>query len=333
MTSPTSAGEMPVQDAGADAGAGTGGTGADAGISAGVGAGVGVDAGVGVGAAAGDEFVVRPATLEEWREVAQWAADESWNPGLVDTDCFHATDPDGFFVGLLDGRLVSSVSVVNYSAAYAFLGYYLVHPDFRGRGLGLATWRAAMPHAGGRTVGLDAVPAQEATYRRSGFRTAYRTTRYRGRPVRSGTASVPVVPMGAGHLDEVAAFDRQCFPADRRGFLSRWLTAAGHHAYVQVRDGRVAGYGVIRPGREGWRVGPLFADTSRGAAALFDALVAHPGPDDVVYVDVPDPHHSARSMVLGRGMVADSHTMRMYTGVVPSVRWEWGYAVTSLELG
>ncbi|MFH8407391.1 GNAT family N-acetyltransferase [Streptomyces sp. NPDC018019] len=278
-------------------------------------------------------FTVRPATSDEWRRVAEWAAAENWNPGLGDVDCFHATDPDGFFVGHLDGQLVSSVSVVDYSPDYAFLGYYLVHPDFRGRGLGLATWRAAVPHAGDRTIGLDAVPAQEDTYRRSGFSTAYRTTRYRGRPVRPGTPAAPVVPVTADRLDEIAAYDRQCFPADRRPFLARWLTAAGHHAYAQVRDGRVAGYGVIRPARDGYRVGPLFADTSRGAEAVFDALTSHLGPQDEVHLDIPDPHHSARSLALSRGLAPDSHTMRMYTGPVAPVRPERGYAVTSLELG
>ncbi|MEN2423138.1 GNAT family N-acetyltransferase [Streptomyces rimosus] len=278
-------------------------------------------------------FTVRPATLDEWREVAAWAAAESWNPGRADVDCFHPTDPDGFFVGHLDGQLVSSVSVVNYSAAYAFLGYYLVHPDFRGRGLGPATWRAAVAHAGDRTIGLDAVPAQEATYRRSGFTTAYRTTRYRGRPVRPGTPAVPVVPVTADRLDEIADYDRQCFPAERRAFLERWLTAAGHHAYAQIRDGRVAGYGVLRPAQDGYRLGPLFADTSRGAEAVFDALTSHLGPEDEVHIDIPDPHHSARALALSRGLEPDSHTMRMYTGPVPPARAEHGYAVTSLELG
>ncbi|MFK8850339.1 GNAT family N-acetyltransferase [Streptomyces sp. Ac-502] len=279
------------------------------------------------------EFTVRPATLEEWRDVARWAADEGWNPGHRDTDCFHATDPDGFFIGLLDGQLVSSVSVVNYSAEYAFLGYYLVHPDHRGTGLGLATWQAAVPHAGNRTIGLDAVPAQEATYRRSGFTTAYRTTRYRGRPVRPGTPAAPVVPVTPEHFDALAAYDQQCFPADRRAFLSRWLTTEGHHAYARLRDGKIAGYGVLRPARDGYRLGPLFADTSQGAEALFDALTSHVGPDDTVHVDIPDPHHGAGSLALSRGLAPDSHTMRMYTGPVAPVRAEQCYAVTSLELG
>jgi hypothetical protein len=33
----------------------------------------------------------------------EWAALEGWNPGLHDADAFYAADPDGFFVGLLDG--------------------------------------------------------------------------------------------------------------------------------------------------------------------------------------------------------------------------------------
>ncbi|MFD7667983.1 GNAT family N-acetyltransferase [Streptomyces sp. NPDC059788] len=331
----TPSGEMARQRAESDVDAH-----AVAGVAAGGGATATLAGRSGAGPAGG--LTVRAATLEEWREVAEWAAAEGWNPGHGDTDCFHATDPDGFFIGLLDGQLVSSVSVVNYSSRYAFLGYYLAHPDHRGRGLGLATWRAAVPHAGERTIGLDAVPEQEATYRRAGFATAYRTTRFRGWPGRAGRggpaavpggAGVSVVPVGAEHLDEVAAYDRRCFPADRGAFLARWLTAPGHHAYVQVRDGRVAGYGAVRPCRDGYRVGPLFADTSRGAEAVFDALMGHVGPGEVVYVDVPDPHHSARALVVSRGLEADSHTMRMYTGAVEAVRVERGYAVTSLELG
>ncbi len=132
------------------------------------------------------ELAVTAASSEDWHQVAQWAADEDWNPGLGDTACFHPTDPAGFFLGRRAGRTVSAVSIVTYSDAYAFLGYYLVHPDHRGQGLGLATWRAAFPHAGVRTVGLDAVPAQQATYRRAGFTPAHDTIRYAGRPLRPG---------------------------------------------------------------------------------------------------------------------------------------------------
>ncbi|MER6310499.1 GNAT family N-acetyltransferase [Streptomyces sp. NPDC001739] len=281
-----------------------------------------------------DELTVTTATPDDWQQVVQWAADEEWNPGREDTACFHPTDPDGFFLGRRGNRPVSAVSVVNYSASYAFLGYYLVHPDLRGQGLGLATWRAAVPHAGTRTVGLDAVPAQQATYRRAGFTPAYETVRHGGRPDRDGTPPPPeVVPVTGSHLDALAAYDLRCFPADRRRFVTRWLTAPGHTALAYLRDGEIAGYGVLRPARTGHRIGPLFADTDRVAEALFDALVATLAPTDEVFLDVPGPRAGAHALATGRGLTPRSHTVRMYTGPVPPTDQHRTYGVTSLELG
>ncbi|MEU9486135.1 GNAT family N-acetyltransferase [Streptomyces decoyicus] len=280
------------------------------------------------------ELAVTTASLEDWHQVARWAADEDWNPGLGDTACFHPTDPAGFFLGRRDGRTVSAVSVVTYSDAYAFLGYYLVHPDHRGQGLGLATWRAAFPHVGVRTVGLDAVPAQQATYRRAGFTPAHDTIRYAGHPLRPDTpAPAEAVPVMGAHLDAVADYDRRCFPADRRAFVTRWLTAPGHTARVYLRDGAVAGYGVLRPARTGHRIGPLFADTPEAAEALFDTLVASVDRDGEIFLDIPGPRHTAHTLAASRGLAPQSHTVRMYTGPVPPAEWERTFAVTSLELG
>ncbi|MGW7489092.1 GNAT family N-acetyltransferase [Streptomyces sp. NPDC054786] len=280
------------------------------------------------------ELTVSTASLEDWHQVARWAADEEWNPGLGDTACFHPTDPAGFFLGRRAGRTVSAVSIVNYSDAYAFLGYYLVHPGHRRQGLGPATWRAAFPHAGARTVGLDAVPAQQSTYRRAGFTPAYDTIRYGGRPLRPGTPPpAGIVPVTPAHLDALADYDRRCFPADRRAFVTRWLTAPGHTALAALREGAIAGYGVLRPARTGHRIGPLFADTTEAAEALFDALTASVAPDAEVFLDVPGPRQTAHTLVTSRGLTPQSHTVRMYTGPVPPTEQERTFAVTSLELG
>ncbi|MGX1976042.1 GNAT family N-acetyltransferase [Streptomyces kronopolitis] len=281
------------------------------------------------------ELAVTTATLDDWHQVARWAADEEWNPGRGDTACFHPTDPAGFFVGRRAGRTVSAVSVVNYSDAYAFLGYYLVHPDHRGQGLGLATWRAAVPHAGARTVGLDAVPAQQSTYERAGFTPAYETVRYGGRPARPGTPTpdTATVPVTGAHLDAVTDYDRRCFPADRPAFVTRWLTAPGHTARAVLRDGALAGYGVIRPARTGHRIGPLFADTPEDAETLFDALAASASPDAEIFLDIPGPRDAARALATARGLTPRSHTVRMYNGPIPPADQERTFAITSLELG
>ncbi|WP_314173572.1 GNAT family N-acetyltransferase [Streptomyces winkii] len=284
------------------------------------------------GAGAG-ELGVAPASLEEWLQVEEWAAEEQWNPGLGDTGCFHPTDPGGFFLGRRDGTPVSAVSVVNYSDDFAFLGYYLVRPEVRGTGLGMATWNAALPHAGARTVGLDAVLAQEETYRRSGFAAAYGTGRYGGRPASPGSPSPSVVPVTEEHFEALAAYDEQCFPASRRGFLRRWLAAPGHRAHVFLRDGEPAGYGVIRQARDGHRIGPLFADGPEAAEALFDTLTAHLSPDDEVHVDIPKNHEAAVSLATSRGLTLGFESVRMYKGTPPVLRAERVFGVTSLELG
>ncbi|MFE7132146.1 GNAT family N-acetyltransferase [Streptomyces sp. NPDC057638] len=280
-----------------------------------------------------DTLTVTRASLEEWLQIAEWAADEGWNPGNGDAACFHPTDPAGFFVGRVGGEVVSAISIVTYSDDYAFLGHYLVRPDLRGRGHGLATWRAAFAHAGNRLVGLDAVPAQQGNYERSGFAPDYGTVRYAGTVRPSGAPAEGTAPVTADLLDEIRAYDRECFPADRGGFVARWVTAPGHHARARLRDGRLTGYGVIRPGRDSHRIGPLFADTREDAEALLDGLTAHLTPGDRIAVDMPQEHTTATELALSRGLEAQFPTVRMYTGPAPKVRADRVYGVTTLELG
>ncbi|MFE8940640.1 GNAT family N-acetyltransferase [Streptomyces sp. NPDC007872] len=280
-------------------------------------------------------LTVSPATPQDWELVRSWAAEEGWNPGLSDVTAFFAQDPGGFFLGRIDGEPISAVSVVGYDDAYAFLGFYLVRPELRGLGHGLATWRAAFARAGGRAVGLDGVPAQQDNYRRSGFTTAYRTARYVGEvPAPDGpvTGLVAAERVGAAAL---AAYDDACHHAHRPRFLSAWLATPGHRALARVVDGRPTGYGVVRPAQGEARIGPLFADTPADAAALLDGLAAEARGfgSDRIAVDVPEVNPAAVRLALERGLEPTFETARMYTGPVRPVARERVFGVTTLELG
>ena len=123
----------------------------------------------------------RNATLSELSLVLDWAADEGWNPGIKDAVAFFAADPVGFFVAVDEhDQPIASISVVNHTASFAFLGLYIVHQDYRGRGIGLDLWQHALEHAGSRTVGLDGVEAQQENYCVSGFVNSGATTRFTG---------------------------------------------------------------------------------------------------------------------------------------------------------
>src|SRR5215470_12171283 len=123
---------------------------------------------------------IRAMRPDEISIAVNWAAAEGWSPGLADATCFAAVDPEGFLIGELDGAPVATISCVNYDESFAFLGFYIVRKDLRGRGYGLHIWNAAIAHAGRRVIGLDGVVAQQENYRKSGFELAYANVRFSG---------------------------------------------------------------------------------------------------------------------------------------------------------
>lgn len=262
-----------------------------------------------------------------------WAAAEGWNPGLSDAACFRAADPGGFLVGRLDGVPVATISVVRYGTSFAFLGLYIVAPAQRGKGYGLRLWRAGLARAAGRTVGLDGVLAQQANYRKSGFALAYRNIRYQGRGGSTAPPDPRVEPLSARPVDEVIAYDRPFFPDDRTAFLRAWLAQPQARALAVVDRGRLAGYGVVRPCRSGWKVGPLFADAPDLAEALAGGLAAYVPADAPLFLDVPEPNAAALALAERRGMTVAFETARMYAGRAPDLPQHRLFGVTSFELG
>src|SRR5215471_15407694 len=150
---------------------------------------------------------IRAMRPDEISIAVDWAAAEGWNPGLRDAPCFSLVDPDGFLIGELDGAPAATISCVNYSTSFAFLGFYIVREDLRGRGHGLRIWNAAIAHAGPRVIGLDGVVAQQQNYRKSGFKLAYANVRYGGTVAAPGARRTGVVALTEVPLAFVEAYD------------------------------------------------------------------------------------------------------------------------------
>jgi hypothetical protein len=275
-------------------------------------------------------FHIRTMRPDEIELAADWAAREGWNPGLADAACFAAADPGGFFIGEYEGEPAATVSVVNYGEWFAFLGFYIVRPDLRGRGLGLRIWKAGMAHAGTRTVGLDGVVAQQDNYKGSGFKLAYNNIRYGGVPVGLG-APEETVPLSSVPFEAIERSDAAVFPAERPAFLRAWTSAKGHVGRAILRGGQLTGWGVIRPCRKGRKIGPLNAADPVAAEALFGALVGDEGGE--VFLDVPRPNRAAAALAEAHGLSPVFETARMYTGPVRPVALDRVFGVTTFELG
>jgi hypothetical protein len=288
-----------------------------------------------------EHFRIRTLGPHEIALALDWAAAEGWNPGLADATCFATVDLAGFLVGELDGAPAATVSVVNYDDRFAFLGFYIVRADLRGRGYGWRIWQAGMAHAGARSVGLDGVVTQQENYKKSGFVLAYRNVRYGGviagppslspQPARDaatrGTMSLADIPFAA-----IAADDALVFPASRLALLRAWIDAPDHIGRAIMHDGRLAAWGVIRPCRRGFKIAPLVADDHATAEMLFSALVAAVGGGEI-FIDVPEPNAAAVALARAVGLAPVFETARMYNGAIRPIRLERIFGVTSFELG
>ncbi len=279
------------------------------------------------------DYQIHPMTEEELALGIQWAADEGWNPGLHDAGSFYAADPSGFFLGRLGDEPVGCISAVRYGGSFGFLGFYIVRPDFRGRGLGWQLWQRAMAHVAGRNVGLDGVLEQQANYRKSGYQLAYRNVRYEGRGTGMGVAADGIVPLDTLPFATVEAYDRELFPETRTDFLRAWLSQPQSRGLASVRDGRLVGFGVIRPCRVGFKIGPLLADDSAVAEALFQALSGGVPATEPVVVDVPEPNAEATALAHRHEMKPVFETARMYTQAAPNLPLARLFGVTTFELG
>lgn len=189
----------------------------------------------------GDGYGIRTMTRSEVDLAVDWAAEEGWNPGLHDAECFHAADPKGFLIGLIDQEPIATISAVKYGDAFGFIGFYIVRPDCRGKGYGLQIWNAAMACLAGRSIGLDGVVSQQANYAKSGFTLAYRNIRYGG----TGGGAVPddprIAPRPCFPLADVQAYDRPFFPGSREAFLTHWLVQPQSTALVHPGRERPTG--------------------------------------------------------------------------------------------
>lgn len=278
-------------------------------------------------------FTIRPMTRPELDLAISWAAIEGWNPGLHDADSFYAADPGGFLLGLLDDVPVACISVVKYGSTFAFLGFYIVLPEHRGKGYGWQIWQAGMATLEGRTVGLDGVQAQQENYAKSGFALAYGNIRQQG----TGGGAVPVdvdlINLAGLPFEQICAYDQPFFPAPRTEFLRHWLQQPHSSALGVLQDGELAGYGMVRPCHGGYKIGPLFADSTALAEHLFLALKARVPLGAPLFLDTPSVNQAALDLATRHNMIAGFETARMYRGPCPDLPLQRLFGVTSFELG
>jgi hypothetical protein len=152
----------------------------------------------------------------------------------------------------------------------------------------------------------------------------------------SGVIALTDVPLAA-----VEAHDATVFPAPRTAFLRAWIGSPGHVGCALVRDGGLAGWGVIRPCRKGRKIGPLVADDRATAEVVLSALLASMGGGEI-FLDVPSINRDASPWrkTLGspqcsrlRACIPVRSRGYVWSGYSASPLLSWGSGSRSAEVG
>jgi len=276
-------------------------------------------------------YAIRNMKPEEMNFAVSLAAEEGWNPGINDGAIFYNTDPGGFFVAELDGEIIACKSAVRYGNKFGFMGFYIVKKSYRGKNYGLPLWQYAYNRLKDIPSGMDGVVEQQANYSKSGYVLAYRQLRFEAKGI-SNKPFYKLNDLKDVPLEEVIEYDSTVFPARRTEFLKPWLNQTGASVKISTSGNKINGYGVIRPCRVGYKIGPLFAENGEIAENIFLALAEFTEGKEV-YLDVPEINKSAIELIKKYDMRYVFETARMYNNGRPQDNPGKVFGVTTFELG
>jgi hypothetical protein len=261
----------------------------------------------------------------------EWAALEGWNPGLKDAECFYQTDPNGFFIGELNGEPIATISAVKYGNEFGFIGFYIVKKEFRGQGYGHKIWQVASDYLKNICSGLDGVVAQQESYESDGYVKAFNQFRFEEADVK-GARDSEILDIKNISFDKIVEYDNNVVKYNRNIFLSCWLNMEGTNSCGIMRDDKIVGYGLIRACRNGYKIGPLFADDFIIAEKIYLALADY-ATGNTVYLDVPEANKIGFELANKHVRKYVFETARMYKNGWLNQETEKIFGVTTFELG
>lgn len=265
-----------------------------------------------------------------------WARNKGWNPGKNDIDAFWDADPDGFYGFYNENELIAGGAVISYNQEFGFMGLFIVHPDFRGQGIGKKLWHLRRNLLisrlkPGASIGMDGVVDMQVFYEKGGFKIAFRDERYEFQGQKS-TLNNNITVITSNDLEKVMAYDLKGFGFPRNEFLKTWLTLPNSKALKFTINNEVKAYAVLRKVKSGYKIGPLFADNPEIAEEIFKACL-NSAEGMAVFLDIPVINEEAVELVKKYKGKYVFECARMYYGQAPKVDFGVVYGVSSFELG
>ncbi|MFP3377794.1 GNAT family N-acetyltransferase [Bacillus sp. SIMBA_069] len=198
----------------------------------------------------------------------------------------------GIVYGVWNERkeLIASAAIILYGEALASIGMVIVHPDYKGRGIGKAITSSCMNSVSARTsIMLIATDEGKPLYEKLGFRAVSYISKYICNSYNTnyncqGNEEY-VMNYKEGDLEEIIKIDEGAFGTSRNEFLKQRIMQSDQCVVIKDTKENVVGYGISVQTPENKIIGPIVAKNDAMAMRIVHALAR--GHDGRLRMDVP----------------------------------------------
>lgn len=242
---------------------------------------------------------------------------EHWGTTIQELEDLYFYSSKGKYIVLNHTTPIATIFGTDYGT-FGFIGNLIVKKEFRGQGIGKALLELIIEefhHSENKPILLDAVPNAVPFYESLGFKSLYRSLRYRGTYLNTPKNNFDQIqPIDASHWEEIVEFDQRSFGAPREYLLQSLFKQNPEMCYFKRSNEKVSGYIMLSP-RQGYiKIGPWVCDPkeSHPEYLLFHALRELTPVD--IYLGVLESNKISHQLMEDLSIPLAFHSIRMVYG-------------------
>lgn len=199
----------------------------------------------------------------------------------------------GIVYGVWNERkeLIASAAIILYGEKLASIGMVIVHPDYKGSGIGKAITNACMKSVSAQTpIMLIATDEGKPLYEKLGFRAVSYVSKYICNSYNVNNYCMRhedyMMNYEECDLEEIIKLDEYAFGTNRKGFVTKRIMQSEQCIVVKDKEQNVLGYGLSIQTPENKIIGPVVAEDDAMAMRIVHYLAReHHGK---LRIDVPE---------------------------------------------
>ncbi|HDX9708801.1 GNAT family N-acetyltransferase [Bacillus sp. RZ2MS9] len=188
-------------------------------------------------------------------------------------------------------ELIASAAIILYGEKLASIGMVIVHPDYKGRGIGKIITEACVKSVSAHTpIMLIATDEGKPLYEKLGFRAVSYVSKYICNSYNAKDYCVRnedyVMNYEEGDLEKIIKIDEYAFGTNRKEFLKKRIMQSEQCIVVRDKEQNVLGYGLSIQTPENKIIGPVVAKNDEMAMRIVHDLAR--GHNGKLRMDVPE---------------------------------------------